>query len=1533
MTRRTRCGGFRAGVVIAAVLAIASVAPASSALAAFPWPPSGGDPTDYSQYRLPSGSDKAPNDLGGSNIWKFAATPDDAPESAINNADPVELDGVRGASLVDDADVDQGWRTTTGRPDVVIAVLDSGIKWNDRGAMVDLRRKTRLSKGEAPEPRNDSPASPHEAGVNCASYNGTGFDINGDGVFNVVDYACDDRVNRNPARGVGPSDLLDPQDVLIAFSDGDDDDSNGFKDDIVGWDFLDDDNDPYDDVQYGHGTGEAEGSSAEADNAPGDSDLGTCPNCMVVHLRVGDSFIADVNRFAQATIYAVDNGALVVQEALGAMNNSRLSREAVNYAYGHGVTVIASAADEAAQHNNWPSSLPHVILVNSVVKFNETFTPANRSYLQFNGCTNFNAKMTLAIPSTSCSSDATAVASGMAGLVYSAALNARQRGDLEAHPDCTLVSGDPCAISANEVRQLMASGRVGGTEQADDVNFARALTSGDTLETSCTPIPLQACTDPFLAAPPLRPIVSPLATTRRYPARRGHDQFYGYGRVNMNRVLDRTDAAALPPEVEITSPEWFAQVDPEQASATVRGDVSARGQSYTCRVYVAPGAYPNDSPTTATPAGDFKPVASSHCDGSQRSGSFSGALADLDLNDLRSRFPVNTLGFDGREPGAGVQTANGRPNTAPYGFVVKVEATTTGAQTRTGRDRRQLWLHRDQDMLPGFPRELGSDGESSPAFVDLDGDNRNELVFGSSDGFVHALRPDGGELPGWPVRTDQLPLHDGGRAFTSNAVPTNYGGAVITAVAAGDLDRDGKPEVVVGDLEGKISVWSAAGARVRTLGAKREFSGAPLQPFENVRNGKTNRTSHRFLGSPVLADLDRNDGGKLEIVAAGMDRHLYAWNDDGTAVDGFPVLVVDRDKVQSVDPQTHAVTFKPNVGADFLQGAIVTTPAVANIEGPADSRPEILVGTNEEYRPDTGSGAGAEGPLNAGQVSSALMSALTAAGVLEPANGRLHAINPDGDPDGNLLTGDSPFVNGWPAKVAILNKELLPVVGEGINGSAVVAPFDCASGGSGAKIGVMPAAGLGYVFNADATSCYGQEAGRDRALGTDIGNPGADASKFAAVGLPAFGDLGGGAPTLVGPAAGVVRALDVVAPEYQGGSDVVAAWDSSTGQFKAGWPAVVNDLQFLTGPAVADIDGAPGEEVVAGTASMDLAAFNVAGLPAGANWPKLTGDWTITTPLIGSFGTTDTDSGARKVVVGLTRSGTVLAYRTTAPACSPGSSPRFHHDNANSGDYTRDATAPGRVTDFALAGPTLTWKAPGDDLLCGEADRYEVATSDAEITSDNFGDALAAAPVAPAPAPGAAGTEQSQALPADGKRWVAIRAVDEQGNVGRLSVLDRGAPGGGGGGGGPGGGGGGSGGGGTGGALGGTGGGGGTPGAGTPATPKAKKFSLGGITRHADGSITLKITVPGAGTVEARDADAGKASAAASKKRKALIKRQKRTVRGAGTVRLRLRPSTTGRAKLRQNGRAKVRVKVTYRPRGGSATSRTKQATLTVKRR
>ena len=92
------------------------------------------------------------------------------------------------------------------------------------------------------------------------------------------------------------------------------------------------------------------------------------------------------------------------------------------------------------------------------------------------------------------------------------------------------------------------------------------------------------------------------------------------------------------------------------------------------------------------------------------------------------------------------------------------------------------------------------------------------------------------------------------------------------------------------------------------------YSGKPLSPHVNVRQGHRCRTQHGFLGSPVVADLDGN-GGKPEIIAANMDRHVYAWDRNGDAVSGFPVLAIDHSKISAIDPATHAPTFNASAGA------------------------------------------------------------------------------------------------------------------------------------------------------------------------------------------------------------------------------------------------------------------------------------------------------------------------------------------------------------------------------------------------------------------------------------------------------------------------------------------------------------------------------------------------------------------------------------------------------------------------------------------
>src|SRR5213078_1134011 len=121
--------------VVAALGAVLFVAP--PAFGAFPYSRPGADTTDFDQLYL---TNQIPNDLcGDGNQFKFASSPD--PSNTVDNNDPVELGGVRGAHVVDgqpsqatscdnngpapsQASSDRtAFRLSLGRPDVTIAVL------------------------------------------------------------------------------------------------------------------------------------------------------------------------------------------------------------------------------------------------------------------------------------------------------------------------------------------------------------------------------------------------------------------------------------------------------------------------------------------------------------------------------------------------------------------------------------------------------------------------------------------------------------------------------------------------------------------------------------------------------------------------------------------------------------------------------------------------------------------------------------------------------------------------------------------------------------------------------------------------------------------------------------------------------------------------------------------------------------------------------------------------------------------------------------------------------------------------------------------------------------------------------------------------------------------------------------------------------------------------------------------------------------------------------------------------------------------
>ena len=1391
-----------ASVILAALLCWIAVSPAN---ANFPFPsPGPSNPYDYQNYMSITNADDPaqfpPSDLGD-DIWKYSSktacqiySPPDQKFfencSAEVQGDPnrtQELKWVTGASI------DRAWQTTTGRPDVIIAVHDSGVKWNDGGFLVDLNNKTWLNRGELPLPNWGSP-HPNDP-----------YDRNGDGIFNIKDYCpnpqdeldCggsgDSRVRGaagSPDTDYNANGWIDPEDLIFKFSDGVDQDGNGYKDDFVGWDAYEDDNDPFDEVQYGHGTGEARDSTAEVNNG---GDAGVCPNCMVMHIRAGDSFVADVNDFAEGVVYATDNGASVIQSALGTLNSSRFAQEAINYAYRRGVVLIASAADESAGHHNQPSVLEHGVTVNSI---GEPQLPSSqpRSYLDFRGCTNYGAYITASVPSNSCSSEATGRTSGMAGLIYSAARNSVAGGAIADYGALDGSGGvaPGRGVSAEEVDQIIAT-------TADDLNF---ITPVDYTARTGFPTP-----------------------TERYPASEGWDPFFGYGRVNADRMVRAVAQNKIPPEADITSPRWFATVDPDSGPVQIQGTVAARraaNYSYTVKWGVWSWRDTNAAPTYITTGVTL-------ANPGDQTAPFTGTLATIDPAAIAAALAA-VNGPAGATSGPAVDQATGRGDHEnrqfpdKFGIIIQLQVTAKDAggtpllnidgRPLTGIGTKNFNFHHDPALFSGFPIDLQGDGAASPRFADLDNDGQDELIVATSNGEVHAYEAGGGEVQGWPVHTCDAQLNYGAPAYGTAEITKASDGkihaAALRSATVGDINRDGDLEVAVGDFQGCVSVFDRFGnlmpgfpvrpnpyySSVQRPNREAGFYAAnpalvpgdypgpgalpnspDIVPDLVNRKDKMNRTIWWFLAAPTFANI--YTGGPnpdhLEILAGNADRHLYAFQSDGKPVPGWPVILRDPAKLgasDSIDPVTHRL--RENDAADRFNGAkVIMSPAVGDIDG--DGTVDVIATVNEQYRE----------PVNTDD--SAVPNVLAATGS-DAGNNRIYALFPDGSLHGSGPSNpakhpnDNAYKPGWPARIGSLTLELLPVVGDGPDGAPVLANVN---GGNDLEVGILGTAGPAYILNSAGDSIYGKDpSGNDRTLLIDAPGAGAnsaDTPAVPAVGGGIFADLHGtGQLSFAAPTAGLGKLLDVVLPEDQLVSDNhLSVWElgGTRSQIPA-YPREVNDLQFVSTSAAADIDGDGLQELLNGSAYSDLHALNAAGAEPGlttlaANgWPKFTGGWTVGPPAVGDF-----DGDGQRDVAHSIREGRLFVWRGNgAGVCAPASWPEYGHDGWNTNNYETDAQRPRVITDLTLAGATVSggqtnvtvrWTAPGDDGTCGQAQRYEVRHSSSPISAQDFAQATL---VAGAPTPGASGTQQQITFSVPGgTRYFAVRAVDDAGNPAAVS--------------------------------------------------------------------------------------------------------------------------------------------------------------------
>ena len=237
---------------------------------------------------------------------------------------------------------DTAWKYSTGSPATVVAIFDNGIEWQEK----ELVEKVALNTAELPKPQGSSD-----------------HDANDDGHVSVSDWKDDAGVKKTA--GVSEADtILDASDLIATYSNGDDADGNGYVDDIAGWDFFQDDNDPTDSsdcCQDGHGTGRAEEAVAETDNAEGEA--GICPECRFMPLRTSDSIVHDTNLIAMATVYATDNGAQITECSCGGLVNSDYARRAYAYADSGGVAQMMVSSDINSANHNYPTNYNEAIYV------------------------------------------------------------------------------------------------------------------------------------------------------------------------------------------------------------------------------------------------------------------------------------------------------------------------------------------------------------------------------------------------------------------------------------------------------------------------------------------------------------------------------------------------------------------------------------------------------------------------------------------------------------------------------------------------------------------------------------------------------------------------------------------------------------------------------------------------------------------------------------------------------------------------------------------------------------------------------------------------------------------------------------------------------------------------------------------------------------------------------------------------------------------------------------------------------------------
>ena len=224
-----------------------------------------------------------------------------------------------------DADIDapEAWDITTGKNHIKIAIVDSGIDYYHE----DLSDRIWVNPGE---------------------------DIDNDGV--VGDYGP-------PASG-GDEDGLD-------------NDGNGFIDDLIGWNFVKNNNNPMDDHTACHGTHCAGIAGAATNNNIGVAGVDWNCRLMAVKSMKSDNEIKWIHG-ARGVIYAADNGAHVISMSWGGYHYNQTLKDAIDYARVVGYcTLVAAMGNDNTNSLFYPAAYSNTFAVGATDCWDNRWSNSN----------------------------------------------------------------------------------------------------------------------------------------------------------------------------------------------------------------------------------------------------------------------------------------------------------------------------------------------------------------------------------------------------------------------------------------------------------------------------------------------------------------------------------------------------------------------------------------------------------------------------------------------------------------------------------------------------------------------------------------------------------------------------------------------------------------------------------------------------------------------------------------------------------------------------------------------------------------------------------------------------------------------------------------------------------------------------------------------------------------------------------------------------------------------------------------------------